>query len=87
MGRAPASPPREGEGHGEGGLGLSTLVDTILLARCNFLIKPKSAVSEFAIYYNRRLINASYDFELRGQPQPTAAWWRKGGGRGGAAVP
>ena len=60
-------------------LGLSTLVDTLLLSRCDFLLKPKSAVSEFAIYYSPRLINASYDFELRGQPEPKAAWWMSQG--------
>ena len=44
----------------------------------DFLLKPVSAVSEFAIYYSSsraRLHNASYDFELRGQPEPQGAWW------------
>ena len=60
----------------EGLLGLGTLVDTLLLSRCSFLVKAKSAVSEFAIYYSPRLINASFDFELRGQPEPPDTWWR-----------
>lgn len=62
-------------GDGSGLLGLTALVDTILLSRCDFLVKSRSAVSEFAIYYSPRLINASYDFELPDQPQPATAWW------------
>ena len=49
------------------------LLDTLLLSKSDFLLKPSSAVSEFAIYYNPRLANASYDFNLDGQPMP--AWF------------
>ena len=51
-------------------LGDSVLIDALLLGRCDFLVKSKSAVSEFAIYFSPRLHNASYDFELNGQPLP-----------------
>ena len=56
-------------------LGDSVLIDALLLGRCDFLVKSKSAVSEFAIYFSPRLHNASYDFELNGQPLPVDAWW------------
>ena len=38
------------------------LLDTLLLSRCDFLLKPNSAVSEWAIYYNPRLSRNSYTF-------------------------
>mmetsp|Transcript_27876 Transcript_27876/g.63983 ORF Transcript_27876/g.63983 Transcript_27876/m.63983 type:complete len:459 (-) Transcript_27876:1468-2844(-) len=50
--------------------GLQVLLDTLLLSKCDFLLKPSSAVSEFAIYFNPRLANNSYDFNLHGQPLP-----------------
>ena len=50
------------------------LLDTLLLSKCDFLIKTASSVSEFAIYYNPALANRSYDFSLKGQPLPTFHW-------------
>ena len=50
--------------------GLEVLLDTLLLAKCDFLLKSASSVSEFAIYFNPRLANRSYDFNLQGQPRP-----------------
>ena len=49
---------------GEGGYrrGLEVLLDTLLLSRCDYLLKSASAVSEFAIYFNPALINRSHDF-------------------------
>lgn len=45
--------------------GLDVLTDSLLLSKCNFLIKSSSAVSEFAIYFNLNLhdnsINLQYD--------------------------
>ena len=67
-----------GGGGGLGGLGDAVMLDTLLLARCDFLLKPASAVSEFAIYYSgpdARLHARSYDFELPDQPPPTGVWW------------
>jgi|Transcript_23566 hypothetical protein len=52
------------------GKGLQVLLDTLLLAKCDFLLKSASAVSEFAIYFNLRLANDSFDFNLQGQPFP-----------------
>ena len=42
--------------------GLEVLLDTLLLSRCDYLLKSASAVSEFAIYFNPALINRSHDF-------------------------
>lgn len=52
-------------------LGLQVLLDTLLLARCSFLLKTDSAVSEFALYYNPHLINNSYDFAIPDNPLPS----------------
>ena len=60
--------------------GLEVLLDTLLLARCDFLLKPASSVSEFALYFNPRLVNHSFDFELEGQPEPE---WARGSGASG----
>ena len=49
-------------------VGTDVLLDTLLLSRCDFLIKGISMVSEFAIYMNMRLNASSYDTVLRGQP-------------------
>ena len=43
------------------------LVETLLLSHCDFLVKSSSAVSEFAIYFNPRLMAASYDFGIADQ--------------------
>ena len=59
--------------------GLEVLLDTLLLARCDFLLKPASSVSEFALYFNPRLVNHSFDFELEGQPEPEWARGRTAG--------
>ena len=51
--------------------GVEMLLDT-LLSRCDFLLKSASArKSEFVIYLNRRLAEASYDFNIDDQrPRP-----------------
>ena len=53
--------------------GRQVLLDTLLLSKCDFLLKPSSAVSEFAIYFNPALANNSYDFSIPDQPRPTWA--------------
>ena len=53
--------------------GLEVLIDTLLLSRCDFLLKSASAVSEFAIYFSPRLALASYDFQIPGAPFPSWA--------------
>lgn len=63
--------------------GVEVLVDTLLLSRCEFLLKSASAVSEFAIYLNPRLAEASYDFNIDDQPPPQ--WWP--GGEGAPRLP
>ena len=50
------------------------LLDTLLLSKCDYLIKTASSVSEFAIYFNPALSNRSYDFSLKGQPLPPWYW-------------
>lgn len=51
--------------------GVEVLLDTLLLSRCAYLLKSASAVSEFAIYLNPRLANASYDFNIDDQAEPS----------------
>ena len=51
------------------------MLDTMLLSRCDYLLKPASAVSEWAIYFNPALGPNSFtlglpDGEGVGQPQP-----------------
>ena len=41
------------------------LLDTLLLARCDFLLKSISAVSEFAIYFSPALNEHSWDAQVR----------------------
>jgi len=53
--------------------GQTVLLDSLLLSKCDFLLKSASAVSEFAIYFNAKLIRKSYDFSLTEHPQPTWA--------------
>ena len=43
--------------------GLEVLTDSLLLSKCNFLIKSSSAVSEFAIYFNLDLHNNSINLQ------------------------
>ena len=50
--------------HGAHLMGVQVLLDTLLLSRCDYLLKAASAVSEFAIYFKPRLINNSFDFQI-----------------------
>ena len=50
--------------------GLEVLIDTLLLSRCDFLLKGASAVSEFALYFSPSLANQSFDFSIRDHPRP-----------------
>lgn len=62
-------------GQGES-LGEDVLLDTLLLSKVDFLLKSKSSVSEFAIYWsesNGHLQGDSYDVQLKGQPKPSWA--------------
>jgi hypothetical protein len=43
--------------------GLDVLTDSLLLSKCNFLIKSNSAVSEFAIYFNLDLHENSLNLQ------------------------
>lgn len=56
--------------------GTEVMLDTLLLSRCDFLLKPNSAVSEWAIYYNPRLSHNSYTVRMgrAGHGQPMPAW-------------
>ena len=51
--------------------GQEVILDALLLSKCDFLLKSASSVSEFAIYWNSRLVNESYDFSLDEQPEPS----------------
>jgi hypothetical protein len=86
MGEANSPPVSGGESHGKTSpvergrhadvafeRGVQVLLDTLLLAKCDFLLKSASSVSEFAIYFSPRLINASFDFSLGDQPLPSWA--------------
>ena len=53
--------------------GMDVLLDTLLLSRCSFLLKPASMVSEAATYFSPRLITASFDFHVPDHPLPTWA--------------
>ena len=54
------------------------LLDTLLLSRSSFLLKARSSVSEFAIYWAPQLQNLSYDLNLKGSPFPP---WAQACGR------
>lgn len=43
--------------------GLDVLTDSLCLSKCNHLIKCSSAVSEFAIYFNKNLHDNSYNLQ------------------------
>ena len=43
--------------------GLEVLVDSLLLSKCDFLLKSSSAVSEFSIYFNPKLINNNLNLQ------------------------
>ena len=51
--------------------GLAVVVDTLLLSRCDFLIKSASAVSEFALYFRPAL--ESFDFDVLDDALPSWA--------------
>ena len=53
--------------------GEDVLVDALLLARCDFLLRAQSAVAEFAIYFNPKLIENSRDLQLRLPPDDKAS--------------
>eukprot|EP00966_Prymnesium_polylepis_P196905 4562889-Prymnesium_polylepis.1 len=65
---------KQKDGGGAHTKGLEVLLDTLLLSRCDYLIKTASSVSEFAIYFNPALANRSYDFSLKGQQLPSWHW-------------
>jgi len=50
--------------------GSTSVIDALLLSKCDFLIKSSSAVSEYAIYWNPSLVHRTYDFDLPDQPTP-----------------
>lgn len=56
--------------NGHPSLANDVLLDTLLLSKCDFILKSISSVSEFAIYWSPRLHENSYDVQLRGQPRP-----------------
>ena len=64
--------------------GAEVLLDSLLLSRCTYLLKAASYVSEFAIYYNLRLMNHSFDLSIQDQPVPD---WAASGGRRAKRVP
>ena len=51
-------------------LAADAMLETLLLSRCSFLLKAQSALSEWSIYWNPGLRNASFDAGLKGQPLP-----------------
>jgi hypothetical protein len=55
--------------------GKSAIMDTLMLAKCDFLLKSASAVSEFAIYFNPKLIHNSIDLSISDNPLPV---WAEG---------
>lgn len=61
------------------------LLDTLLLSRCDYLLKSSSAVSEFALYFAPRLIARTHDFSFEaGSPWGSPAGLPATNGRGGA---
>ena len=54
--------------------GEDALVDALLLSCANYLIKPASALSEFAVYFNVDLHNHTYELQYEvGLPDPKSA--------------
>ena len=74
--------------HGHPNLASDVLLDTLLLSKCDFLLKSISSVSEFAIYWNPKLHDHSFDVQLKGQPLPSWAdrQCEKPGDAGGGAA-
>uniref|UniRef100_A0A7S3SED9 Alpha 1,4-glycosyltransferase domain-containing protein n=2 Tax=Emiliania huxleyi TaxID=2903 RepID=A0A7S3SED9_EMIHU len=65
--------------------GVQVLLDTLLLSRCDYLLKSSSAVSEFALYFAPRLIARTHDFSFEaGSPWGSPAGLPATNGRGGA---
>ena len=55
--------------------GDEVLLDSLLLSKCDFLLKSMSAVSEFALYFRPALHQNSYDLNMRPYDQPTPSWY------------
>ena len=53
--------------------GMQVMLDSLLLSKCSYILKSNSAVSEFAIYFNPKLIENSYDFGLPDRKSPSWA--------------
>lgn len=56
-------------------LGADVMIDTLLLSRSNFLIGVQSAVTEYALYFNPRLLNHSFTFGISKHPWPVELSW------------
>ena len=54
--------------------GREVLLDTLLLARCDYLLKAASSVGEFATYFSPRLARDSFDFNVRYRNGSLPAW-------------
>jgi len=62
-------------------LGEEVVMDTMLLSKSDYLIRPRSAVSEWSTFFNPRLISNSYIYFCRpgmletcGRDQPPPGW-------------
>ena len=53
--------------------GEDVLIDCLLLAKCDALLKCTSAVGEFAAYFNPRLVVTDMNVKLRAEPPPPPA--------------
>ena len=51
------------------------LIDTLLLARCSFLLRGNSGVAQAATYFNPVLAVASVDFSQDLVEQDLPTWW------------
>ena len=58
------------------GKGRSALVDALLLAHCDFLLKGTSSLSEFALWYNPALIPRHLDLQIEGEGAASPAYRR-----------
>ena len=52
-------------------LGTDVMMDTLLLARSNYLLGSNSAVANFAVYFNPQLQNNSHLIDVRDHPSPS----------------
>lgn len=79
-----SSSAHDGASGGGGGaslarrLGRDVLLDTLLLAKCDYLLKAQSSVSDFATLFSPHLIENSFDITLPDQPRPS--WADNGAG-------